>query len=322
MNWIITKLKDLPINIIDGDRSAKYPKREEFCAEGVAFLNSTNISGNTLDLSEVNFITNEKFAQINKGRFQGGDILMTTRGSIGKVAWVRHGFHGLINAQMLILRANPEALESRFLFSLLSSAESQQTLKNFASGSAQPQIPIRDLREIEVRVPPVGIQRRIAAILSAYDDLIENNTRRIAILEEMASRIYEEWFVRFRFPGHEGVRMVESELGLVPQGWNFAAVQDVMETHGGGTPSKTEPGYWTDGQVNWYSPTDLTRAKTVFMGESSNKITDLGLSKSSAKLFPSPAYRLSVSRYGSCITGSKKMQVSSRALQQARHSRR
>ena len=108
----------------------------------------------------------------------------------------------------------------------------------------------------------------------------------MALLEQSARLLYEEWFVRFRFPGHEGVRMVESELGLVPQGWNFAAVQDVMETHGGGTPSKTEPGYWTDGQVNWYSPTDLTRAKTVFMGESSNKITDLGLSKSSAKLFP------------------------------------
>lgn len=71
-------------------------------------------------------------------------------------------------------------------------------------------------------------QRRIASILSAYDDLIENNTRRIAILEEMARRIYEEWFVRFRFPGHEKVRMVESELGLVPEGWKVVRLDDVL----------------------------------------------------------------------------------------------
>ncbi len=84
-------------------------------------------------------------------------------------------------------------------------------------------------RDAFVPVPPIAIQRRVASILSAYDDLIENNTRRIAILEEMARRIYEEWFVRFRFPGHEGVRMVESELGLVPEGWPVLAASTAMD---------------------------------------------------------------------------------------------
>ncbi len=84
------------------------------------------------------------------------------------------------------------------------------------------------LKEERLRVWPLDVQRRIAAILSAYDDLIENNTRRIAILEEMARRIYEEWFVRFRFPGHEGVRMVESEKGLVPEGWPVVRLDDVL----------------------------------------------------------------------------------------------
>ena len=84
-------------------------------------------------------------------------------------------------------------------------------------------------RDAFVPVPPLAVQRRIASILSAYDDLIENSTRRIAILEEMARRIYEEWFVRFRFPGHEGVRMVESELGLVPEGWSLRRLGDEIE---------------------------------------------------------------------------------------------
>ncbi len=88
-----------------------------------------------------------------------------------------------------------------------------------AGGAAQPSLRITELQEIRIPSAATSEQVRIASILSAYDDLIENNTRRIAILEEMARRIYEEWFVRFRFPGHEDVRMVESELGPVPEGW-------------------------------------------------------------------------------------------------------
>lgn len=82
--------------------------------------------------------------------------------------------------------------------------------------------------ECELLLPPLPAQRCIASVLSAYDDLIENNTRRIAILEEMARRIYEEWFVRFRFPGHENVRMVESELGLVPEEWRVATLGELV----------------------------------------------------------------------------------------------
>jgi type I restriction enzyme S subunit len=88
-------------------------------------------------------------------------------------------------------------------------------------GATQDNLSLDKLLSFPISVPPVSYQRRVASILSAYDDLIENNTRRIGILEEMARRIYEEWFVRFRFPGHENVRMVESELGLVPGGWKI-----------------------------------------------------------------------------------------------------
>lgn len=97
------------------------------------------------------------------------------------------------------------------------------------------------ISRIQLPVPPVASQHRIASILSTYDDLIENNTRRIAILEEMARRIYEEWFVRFRFPGHEQVRMVESELGLVPEGWAAKPLGELLEHHiGGGWGEETK----------------------------------------------------------------------------------
>ena len=90
-----------------------------------------------------------------------------------------------------------------------------------AGGVRTPIVSKSSFEAIEIYLPSLVVQRRIASILCAYDDLIENNTRRIAILEEITRRIYEEWFVRFRFPGHENVRMVESELGLVPEGWKI-----------------------------------------------------------------------------------------------------
>lgn len=138
----------------------------------------------------------------------------------------------------------------------------------------------------ELILPSSDLQVHIASILTAYDDLIENNTRRIEILEEMARRLYEEWFVHFRFPGHEAVGFKESELGEIPAGWEVKSVVDTFQIMGGGTPSKKVPEYWEDGDINWFSPTDLTRSSSAFMEESSSKITELGLKKSSAKLFP------------------------------------
>ena len=85
------------------------------------------------------------------------------------------------------------------------------------------------LLEVEIPLPPLQTQRKIAAILSTYDDLIENNTRRIKILEDMAQTLYQEWFVHFRFPGHENVPMVESSLGLIPQGWEVKKVKEIVK---------------------------------------------------------------------------------------------
>jgi type I restriction enzyme S subunit len=221
---------------------------------------------------------------LKKSQLKGGDILVVRVGANRGDSCVVPAGLGALNCANIIF-ARP--LFATGFFGFFTRSEfGQHLLLSATTGSAQGVINTQSVAALPVPVPPEVIQRRIASILSAYDDLIENNTRRIAILEEMARRIYEEWFVRFRFPGHEGVKMVESELGLVPEGWQIEAVEDVTKTLGGGTPSKTEPSYWTDGDINWYSPTDLTGAGTIFMEQSAGKITELGLSKSSAKLFP------------------------------------
>lgn len=186
------------------------------------------------------------------------------------------------------LRVDPARADAEYVFWLLQAMyESRQLLKYHTQHTGVARYQFTTFADNEPLVlPDVATQRRIASILSAYDDLIENNTRRIAILEEMARRIYEEWFVRFRFPGHDQVQKVASELGLIPEGWKVQTVEQTFQILGGGTPSKAEPAYWEGGTINWYSPTDLTRAGTSFMEQSADRITALGLAKSSAKLFP------------------------------------
>jgi type I restriction enzyme S subunit len=113
-----------------------------------------------------------------------------------------------------------------FLYYSLSTRRDE--LKTLASvGTRTPILIKSSFEKVTLDLPPLPTQRKIATILSVYDDLIENNTRRIKILEEMAQALYREWFVRFRFPGHEGVRLVETELGLVPEGWEVVSLRDV-----------------------------------------------------------------------------------------------
>ena len=145
-------------------------------------------------------------------KVRGPGVVTGRYGTLGEVHYVVSNFWPL-NTTLYV--QDFKGNDVRFVSYLL------QTL-DFGSRSgaaAVPGVNRNDLHRLPIVLPDVEEQRRIASILSAYDDLIENNTRRIAILEELARRIYEEWFVRFRFPGHEQVKMVESELGLIPEGW-------------------------------------------------------------------------------------------------------
>ena len=118
------------------------------------------------------------------------------------------------------------SLTNMFLFYMLQPQIAM--LKNIATGATTKFLTMGILKGIKLDLPPLPIQKKIASILSAYDDLIENNNRRIKILEEMAQNIYREWFVHFRYPGHEDVPLVDSELGQIPQGWEVKKVEDLV----------------------------------------------------------------------------------------------
>jgi type I restriction enzyme S subunit len=151
-------------------------------------------------------------------------------GLLGSSAFVPKGDFYLHNQRLgLVEPIDAAASDKRFLYYLFNSRSVRQQIRASANGAKIRHTSPSRMYEIKVKIPGGDMQRRIASILSAYDDLIEKNTRRIAILEEMARRIYEEWFVRFRFPGYKNVRMVESELGLVPEGWRIAQIGDLVD---------------------------------------------------------------------------------------------
>jgi len=118
-------------------------------------------------------------------------------------------------------------------------------------------------------------------VLSTYDDLIENNRRRILLLEQTARLLYKEWFVHLRFPGHEHVKIKDG----VPAGWKKRKIADICETAGGGTPSTNVSEYW-DGDITWIVPTDVTKNNCLVLLSSERKITEKGLRESSAKIVP------------------------------------
>ena len=141
------------------------------------------------------------------------------------------------------IRIDPTKADPRYIFwhlQYLYDADYLRPYHTQHTGVARFQYTVFSERE-ELVIPPLPIQRKIAGILSAYDDLIENNTRRIEILEEMARSIFREWFVNFRFPGHEQVQMVDSELGLIPEGWKLKTLAEFGQVITGKTPSKKIP---------------------------------------------------------------------------------
>jgi type I restriction enzyme S subunit len=176
-------------------------------------------------------------------------------------------------------------------------------LDRFNGGASVPTLNRNNLDNLKVQIPDTLAQEKIADILSAYDDLIDTNRRRIQLLEESARLLFREWFVFFRFPrlrqgfggqaGHQKACPVESrnstgvkiEDGL-PEGWASQPIATISDCVGGGTPSTSMPAYWVDGDITWVTPTDVTRNKHFILLDSEKKITEAGLQNSSAKLVP------------------------------------
>jgi type I restriction enzyme S subunit len=176
-----------------------------------------------------------------------------------------------------------QAVDDRFLYYWVTRQDFTDYLSLHAKGAAYPAVSAEDIGNAEIELPPLPIQRRIAGILSAYDELIENSQRRIKILEAMARALYREWFVHFRFPGHESVPRVPSPLGEIPQGWEVKPFTDAADVLSGGTPKTDVADYW-DGDIPFFTPRDAPGC--FYVNDCEKHVTDLGLSKCASSLYP------------------------------------
>jgi type I restriction enzyme S subunit len=148
-----------------------------------------------------------------------------TGATAGKVGRVRTNRPLLLNQR--VAKIAPTEADLNFIWAVVSSKEYQERFFYLADGAAQPNMSGDQIEGVEIPLPPLPVQKRIAGILSAYDELIENSQRRIGVLERMARGVYREWFVKFRFPGHESVPRVASSLGEIPEGWEVKVLSEV-----------------------------------------------------------------------------------------------
>ena len=213
--------------IIDGDRGKNYPQQHEFLDEGYClFLNTGNVTKAGFSFDSNQFISKEKCDLLRKGKLQRHDIVYTTRGTVGNAAYYSDSIpyeHVRINSGMVIIRPKEAIVCTEFLYQILKSDYYRPFFRKHCTGSAQPQLPIKNFSTIELDLPDLPVQCRIAGILSTYDDLIENNQKQIKLLEEAAQRLYKEWFVDLRFPGYETTPIVDG----IPQGWERMVLSEV-----------------------------------------------------------------------------------------------
>jgi len=193
--WKRVKLENSPVLIIDGDRGRNYPKKDDFLQNGYClFLNTKNVTLQGFDFSECKFISKEKDEILRKGKLERNDVVLTTRGTVGNVAFYngKVPFENIrINSGMVIIR--PNGIYPDFNYQLFRYLKFK--FGEFTSGSAQSQLPIRDLKQLVILLPPFQEQRAIASVLSSLDDKIDLLHRQNKTLEKMAETLFRQWFI-------------------------------------------------------------------------------------------------------------------------------
>jgi len=221
MSWKKAKLSECCQSISDGDHQAP-PKSNK----GIPFVTISNIKDNSFDFTNCMHVPQSYYDNLlAKRKPQKGDILYSVVGSFGIPVLMKENVKFTFQRHIAILRPNPHIVEPAYMYySMLSKAFFLQA-DAAAIGAAQRTISLSSLQNLTINLPDLPTQRRIASILSAYDDLIENNRRQIKLLEEAAQRLYREWFVELRFPGHESVKVMDG----VPEGWMKGTVDNIVK---------------------------------------------------------------------------------------------
>lgn len=220
MKWEKVRLEDCCYSISDGDHQPP-PKAQQ----GIPFVTISNINSmNQLDFSDTMFVPKEYYQSLDeKRKVRKGDVLYSVVGSFGIPVLIKEERPFVFQRHIAILRPKEDIVDSGFLFYTMLNRDFYAKADAVAIGAAQRTVSLGSLRNIKIDVPSLESQKHIADILSAYDDLIENNQKQIKLLEEAAQRLYKEWFVDLRFPGHENAKIVDG----VPEEWRKFPLEEI-----------------------------------------------------------------------------------------------
>lgn len=250
---------------------------------GYPLIRTPNVGRGRLLLTDVHRVSEAVYKIRNlRATPQDDDLIMAREAPAGNVSIIKNGEKVCLGQRTVLLRPDKAKVCPDFLVYYLLAPQQQYSLLGTANGATVAHVNIPVIKNLPVSMPSLEVQRKVAGILSAYDSLIETNQCQIKLLEEAAQRLYREWFVDLRFPGHEDVPVVDG----VPEGWQKKTMADVCQTIGGGTPSTTKKEYYEGGTIRWVTPTDLTKTGSWILLDTEKKITQEGLNNSSAKMVP------------------------------------
>ena len=275
--------------------SSKRFHLSERITQGVPFYCSKEIikKFNGEDVTECDYISEDLYKKVSNefGVPKENDLLITTRGTIGiPYLYKRTDRFYFADGNLTWIKDFDSNLYSKFLYYWFQSYEGRKKFEALAKGTAQKAVPISGIKTLEIELPSLKDQKRIADILSAYDDLIENNQKQIKLLEEAAQRLYKEWFVDLRFPGHENTKIVDG----VPEGWEKNCAEKFFEITIGKTPPRTEKRCFTTGKngIPWVSIADMGNSG-MFVLNTAENLTDDAIKQYNVKVIPKNTVLLS-----------------------------
>ena len=295
--WQTVEIGSLCLGIYDGPHAT--PKKT---AEGPVFLGISSLNNGQLDLSALEYLSEEDFTKWTKRVSpQAGDIVFSYETRLGQVAVIPAGLRCCLGRRMALMRVDPaKAIPDYLLYAYLSPDFRDVIRQRTIHGSTVDRIPLVEFGSFPISVPPLDVQREVVGILRALDDRITLLRETNATLEAIAQALFKSWFVDFdpvraRMEGRapEGMDeataalfpdgLEELELELVPRGWRIGTLEDCcVRVESGGTPKRTVPEYW-NGNISWLTSGEV-RNPMVF--DTKEKITGLGVKESSAKLWP------------------------------------
>ena len=232
MSWEKVKLSDISENIQTGPFGSQL-HQSDYSELGTPVVMPKDIINGKIIEESIARVTSEHIERLHKHKIKSGDILYSRRGDVGRCAYATmREKDWLCGTGCLCVTVNEKIADSKFVFYQLQLPKTIGWVVNHAVGSTMLNLNTSILGNIPLVIPPLETQQKIASILSAYDNLIENNQKQIKLLEEAAQRLYKEWFVDLRFPGFESTEIVDG----VPWGWKIQKLSDVADVVMGQSP--------------------------------------------------------------------------------------